>query len=33
MRVMSYLDRGRLSRPVEQEAGVEPAWLAGARKR
>ena len=29
----SYLDRGRLSRPMEQEAGVEPAWLAGARKR
>ena len=21
----SYLDRGRLSRPMEQEAGVEPA--------
>lgn len=28
----SYLDRGRLSRPVEQEAGVEPARLAGARE-
>ena len=31
--VLSDQDHGRLLRPVEQEAGVEPARLAGTRKR